>query len=64
MVTGGWDEYARLDSTEVFDNALGSWATTGSKLPQSMSGLRATYIDGRVLIFGNSKLRVISPVGL
>ena len=53
MVTGGWDEFDRLESTEVLDSILGSWATSGAKLPQSMSGLRATNIDGRVLIFGN-----------
>ena len=42
-----------LDTSEVYDSDLGSWATSGAKLPHPTSGLRATNIDGRVLIFGN-----------
>ena len=54
MVTGGeiGKNRGQTDSTEVFDNALGSWVTSGA-LPRPMYGLRATNIDGRVLIFGN-----------
>jgi len=53
MVTGGWEtSFSDLDSTEVFDSALGSWAASGAKLPRPMSGLRATNINDRVLIFG------------
>ena len=40
-------------TTEVCDSELGSWAFSGAKLPQPMNGLKATNIDGRVLIFGN-----------
>ena len=42
-----------LDTSEVYDSDLGRWATSGAKLPHPTSGLRATNIDGRVLIFGN-----------
>ena len=54
MVTGGvvGEKREETDSTEVFDNDLGSWATSGP-LPRPMYGLRATNIAGRVLIFGN-----------
>ena len=41
-----------LDTTEIYDTNLGHWAISGAKLPQPMRGLRATNIDGRVLIFG------------
>ena len=41
-----------IDTTEVYDSNLGSWALSGAKLPQSMRGLGAANVDGRVLIFG------------
>ena len=40
-------------TTEVYDSELESWAFSGAKLPQPMNGVKATNIDGRVLIFGN-----------
>jgi len=49
MVTGGWPY---TGTTEVYDSNLSSWAISGAKLPRPMDGLRATNIDGRVLIFG------------
>ena len=59
LVTGGygWDGWAAggsdwYDSTELLDISLGSWSTSGAKLPQPMSDLRATNINDRVLIFG------------
>ena len=48
-IDGGSDWY---DSTDIFDTSLGSWATSESKLPRPMDGLRATNINDRVLIFG------------
>ena len=45
-----------LDTSELYDSDLGSWATSGAKLPQPKSMLTATNIDGRVLIFGNISL--------
>ena len=54
IVTGGFRSSSSLDSTETFDSDLGSWATSIAKLPQTMSGLRAANIDGRVMIFGGS----------
>ena len=54
MVTGGYQsDGGYIDTTEVYDSDLGSWVISGAKLPQPMSGLRATNIDGHVLIFGN-----------
>ena len=50
-MTGGNDGYF-LDSTEVYDPSVGSWVTTGAKLPRPMADLRATNIDDKVLIFG------------
>ena len=58
MVTGGtlglWQAGGGyIDTSEVYDSDLGSWAISGAKLPQPMLGMIATNIDGRVLIFGN-----------
>ena len=54
LVTGGSDGSDNtLDSVETFDPTLGSWATTGAKLPRPMGSLRAANINDRVLIFGN-----------
>ena len=50
-MTGGDDGYF-LDSTEVYDPSVGSWMMTRAKLPAPMQGLRATNIDGRILLFG------------
>ena len=54
FISGGYDfdSGSQLDSTELFDPSLGSWATSRAKLPQPMSGLRAANINDRVLIFG------------
>ena len=53
LVTGGWDGAEILDSTELYDPSIGSWAN-GAKLPQPVSGLKAININDRVLIFGNN----------
>ena len=53
VIAGGWDGDDRLDSSETFDPLVGSWVTSGAKLPRTMNGLRAANINGRVLIFGN-----------
>ena len=50
-MTGGYDGYEDLDTTEVYDPNVGSW-TAGAKLPFKMKGMRATYIADQVLIFG------------
>ena len=52
LVTGGTNDIGdNLNSTEVYDPRVGSWAT-GAKLLRPMYGFRATNIDGRVLFFG------------
>ena len=52
--TGGLNsDLIDFDTSEVFDSDLGRWSTSGAKLPHPTSLLRATNIDGRVLIFGN-----------
>ena len=52
FVTGGQTESDLLDSTEIYDPDLGSWAP-GAALSSPMIHLRATTIDNRVLLFGN-----------
>jgi len=51
LVTGGYDGYDFLDTTEVYDPSVGSW-TAGARLPRPMRGLKAAYIAEQVLIFG------------
>ena len=53
--TGGAYDGYHLDSTELYDPSVGSWVTTGAKLPTPMSDLRAINIDDQVLIFGRLK---------
>jgi len=53
MVTGGYQS-GYIDNTEVYDSYLGSWVTSEARLPRPMAHLRATNIDGRVLIFGGA----------
>ena len=53
FVTGGWTEgFGCLDSTEIYDPTTENWRLV-DKLPMPMSGLKATTIDSRVLVFGN-----------
>ena len=53
LVTGGSTDWlGTLDSTEVYEPSVGSWMMTRAKLPAPMQGLRATNIDGRILLFG------------
>ena len=53
FVTGGYgDGFVLLDSTELYDPSVGSWVKASGTLPRPMCGLRATKIDGRILIFG------------
>ena len=63
LVTGGKgrdgsDGYLDLDTTEVYDPSVGTWAP-GARLPRPMSYLSATYIDDRVLVFGKDTLFMI-----
>ena len=54
LVTGGEDDgYHYQDSTEIFDPLVGSWTTSGAKLPRPIIGLRAENINGSVFLFGN-----------
>ena len=58
LVTGGNREPGAgsnylIDSTEIYNTLLmGSWTIAQAALPRPMNGLRATNIDGMVLIFG------------
>ena len=54
LVSGGDDgQYATaFDSTETFDPLVGTWATSGAKLPRPMAGARGIIINDRLLIFG------------
>ena len=61
MVTGGELSYGvYIDNTEVYDSDLGIWVTSEAKLPRPWYGLKATTIDGRVMIFGNCILVITS----
>ena len=63
MVTGGEkSSYDYIDTTEVYDSNLDSWVTSEAKLPRPWYGLKATTIDGRVLIFGNCQVLVPNPL--
>ena len=56
LVTGGkyWiTDPQYLDSTEIFDQLLGSWTASGAKLPRPMNGLKAETINDNILLFGN-----------
>ena len=53
LVTGGSGTNGYLASTELYDPSVGSWTTSGARLlPRPLSGLRATNVDDRVLVFG------------
>ena len=54
MTGGNKGDFDGLDSTEIYDptNIMPGWVVAGAKLPRAMLGLKATNIDGRVLIFG------------
>ena len=51
-MTGGFDGWGYLDSAELYNSTVGSWAMAGARLPNAMDGLKATNIDDKVLIFG------------
>ena len=51
MVTGGNDDYNRLDSTELLRPGYG-WQEITSRLPRPMDGVRMTTVDNRVLLSG------------
>ena len=51
LVTGGYDESDRLDSTELYDPSMGSWVS-GAKLPRPLNSLSAASIDARIIILG------------
>ena len=55
MVLGGFDPdfSVFLDSTEIFSYRDNVWNTLAEKLPSKISGVRATTINNRILIFGN-----------
>ena len=53
MVSGGLAGYGFtvLDTTEVFQD--NEWRTVRGKLPQTMHAMKATTINGKILLFGN-----------
>ena len=51
-MTGGFDGWGYLDSAELYNSTVGSWAMAGARLPTAMDGLKATNIDDKILIFG------------
>ena len=51
LVTGGWGDSDRLDSTEILEDT--TWRIT-SPLPSARYGLRAASIDNKILVFGKN----------
>ena len=56
MVTGGYDGFSPLDSTEIFSDNI--WKTLTAKLPAHISYWGVATINNRVLAFGNPLLFV------
>ena len=58
-MAGGLDGYnTYLDTTEVYDPRVGTWAP-GARLPRPMGYMSATYIDDHILIFGKDTSFII-----
>ena len=52
------DSDVYLDSTELYDPRDGGWKLTEAKLPFKTMGLRASYINERILFFGKIWKRI------
>ena len=54
IVSGGKesDTDVYLNSTELYDPRVGDWKLTEAELPFKTMGLRASYINERILFFG------------
>ena len=52
MVTGGWDDNNRLDSTELLRPGSDWQEITSARLPRPMNSVRVTTVDNRVLLSG------------
>ena len=59
LVTGGWDDDNRLDSTEVLRPGSNWEEITSARLPRPMSGVRVITFNNRVLLFGEWKHFII-----
>ena len=55
MVTGGYNNYAHLSSTELLLPGASSWRLSG-ELPSARSGLRAVTLDNKIVVSGNCQL--------
>ena len=51
LVTGGYDGYDRLSSTELLTSSTSSW-TMANNLPRSMSGVRGVTLGGVLYMTG------------
>ena len=54
LVTGGYNDPDKIDSTEIYNPSLSTWTVAGARLPSPRTGLRAANIDNRILIFGKN----------
>ena len=52
LVTGGYDGYDYLDSTEMLRPGSGWQDVTSARLPRPMAGVRVSTVDNRVFLVG------------
>jgi hypothetical protein len=52
LVAGGYDDWAALDTAELYDPATGSWTTTGRMIEARGYHTATLLRDGRVLVAG------------
>ena len=51
LVTGGYDGFGTLDSTEIYDPDLGSW-NVAAALPGPLSSHKSVTTNNRILLVG------------
>ena len=52
LVTGGWDDGDKFQSTELLTESASAWVFSG-QLPTPRTGLQGANIDNRILMTGN-----------
>ena len=52
LVTGGYDDFGPLASTEVYYPSAGEWREVPGALPRPIGGVRVVTLNNKVLLFG------------